>query len=286
MRAYGFTPEEEPVPEEIAVLTETMERYVAPESINSLLADLEARGIRTSTGTVWSRPTLRRRWADPRLRKLVGWRLWDKVQKKMKATKSTAGAPGRRYLATGGKARCWNCGQPLRAQPNDTGQRGYACRSQPGSKACGKVRIMAEPFETTVTTALLARLVSPHIRAQLQAHAEEVTSLPERRESAAQRLRELAEDYAAGEISREFMRESEAHARKRIADLDEAMRHGERLGALLDITPEFLAERWQAMSLDERRDMLDVVVDFIEVFPATKPGSNARDDDRVKIHWR
>ena len=49
--------------------------------------------------------------------------------------------------------------------------------------------------------------------------------------------------------------------------------------------PAVIREGWDLMTLDERREVIDLYVEAVVIAPA-KPGTRKFDSDRVTIHWR
>jgi hypothetical protein len=286
MRPYGFTNEGEPVPDEIDVLVGALRAHDSGESINEILRRFDEDGIRTSQGKPWRRPGLKRRLKDPRLRDLAGDpELWDRVVEQL-ARRSRAVVRGRRYLYTGGKARCGICGHPLQAQPNNNRQRGYACRKMPGTDACGSIRISADHLEAEANATVLAHAGSPVIRRQLAASAADLAAIPDRIASARRQLDELAEDYANGDISRDFAATASARVEHRIAELTAAGARGVLVTNVLEMSPEGLAGAFEDSSLEDQREIIDVFLEYVEVGRQTRVGYTGIDRDRLDFHFR
>jgi site-specific DNA recombinase len=112
-------------------------------------------GILTTTGKEWTKTTVRRMLLSPRiagLRQLGAETfpaMWEPIiteqdHLRLRARYGSPGkAVGRRYLLTGGIARCGVCTGPLIARPKADGRRCYVC----DSRGCGKIRVLAAPVE-------------------------------------------------------------------------------------------------------------------------------------------
>jgi site-specific DNA recombinase len=219
--------------------------------------------------------------------------VWEQVRRVLDGRAHTKRRTRRRYLLTGGIARCGRpeCGAPLGAQQRQTrsGDKTsltpyYLCLP-PLRGGCSRLGIVAEPFEQHVVDALLDELDKPAFLAAFATDDHE----PEREHVAGElaaveaRRGELARLVAARDMTTDEWREARA-----VLDADQA-----RLSAALvsvpppavNVDPGIIREGWQAMTLDERRQIVNMFIEQVVINPA-KPGTRRFDPSRVTIEWR
>nr|WSZ96866.1 recombinase family protein [Streptomyces sp. NBC_00857] len=198
------------------------------------------------------------------------------------------------YLFTGtGTVDCGLCGNGFTASPSNSGSRGYRCGTStpqhPGG--CGKVRIVAEPFEVYVAEHVLAELAKPKVRDQLLAAQvallEEAETLRRQAEADRQKQKELGREYgdsstmsmaafksADKELSRRIL-ENSAEARRL-----EQVKHAP-LGGVSD-----LVRWWKHAPLAGKRGVVVLLLDKVTVYQAASRGSRTVDSNRVALTWR
>jgi DNA invertase Pin-like site-specific DNA recombinase len=143
------------VPREAKVIREIAKRLLKGESMNSIAADLNARGIPAARGRQWNTTTVRKTITKPSIAGLrvhngehytATWKpildrhVWDRIQVLLSEQVSTVRgqdgkehtrrrmkAQSRRYLLTSGLARCALCGAALIAQTRVNKQPIYTC---------------------------------------------------------------------------------------------------------------------------------------------------------------
>jgi hypothetical protein len=179
------------------------------------------------------------------------------------------------------------CGARLVSGLNN-GNRAYICRKAPGFDGCARLAMVAGPLEALIVEAVLLRFDSPEFAEALNRRdapedddgaAEEVTA-------AQGRLAELAEMWAAGEITRaEWMT-----ARRSLeAAVEAAQRRVSRrrpTTALDGVNgPGALRAAWPELPVSRQRAVLAAVIDRIVVGPARR-GYNRFDGERVNVIWR
>ncbi len=180
-RPYGYLVDGRTLhPDEVPYVREAARRVLAGESLRSVAADFNARGVRTVTGRTWSTRSLRAFLISARIsgqREYHGtivakaeWpaiispaetaRLRTSLTDPARRTTRTV----RRYLLAGGLLRCGLCGAVLISRPRADGARRYICPKVPGREGCGGIAILADPLETFVRDAVLYRLDTPELR--------------------------------------------------------------------------------------------------------------------------
>jgi hypothetical protein len=170
----------------------------------------------------------------------------------------------------------------------NNGNRAYICRKAPGFDGCSRLAMVADPLEDLIIEAVLRLSDSPEFaeaRARRDAPddddgaAEEITA-------AQARLAELAEMWAAGEITRaEWMT-----ARKTLeAAVEAAQRRVSRRRPTTALDgldgPGALRAAWPELPVSRQRAVLAAIVDRVVIAPARR-GYNKFDAGRVDVTWR
>lgn len=298
-RPYGF---EAPgdgtlvvVEAEAAVIREAAGRLLAGDSLHSIVQDLNDRGVATAQGAAWRTQTLRRilsAWTVAGRREHKGqdagpavWRaiLDLDTHRRLRAVildpARTRALPARVALLAG-LARCGRCGGKLVTQRRQSGARVYVCMSNLGG--CGRLSVQADPLEELVVEAVLQAVDSPRL-AEVAAEVE--AGDDDEAVNARARMTELAEMWAAGDITREEW----AAARKRLEAVVDASERRTAQATRRSVLAPFatgggLREAWSGMSLDMRRSIVSAVVDLVVVNPTEQRGPRF-DSERVDIRW-
>lgn len=307
-RPFGFEGDRKTVrKDEAKLIKEAAKRILSGESLRSVAADWNDRGIKTVTGKDWSQQVLRRIMTSGRIAglrehkgEIVGEAEWEPIiddvthnrlrTRLLDPARRTTKTNARKYLLTG-IAVCGNCGAKLVARPREDGARRYACVSGPGFGGCNTIFRMAEPVEDLVTEAVFEALDTPELTKQLHAQAdsrsEEAELLDAIREEEA-KLEELATDHYDKRLitKAEYLSVRDGiqgridNLRRELAKLDQ--------GTVLAHLPsggKALRQRWEERGLDWRRAVVSTVVDSVKVHPAVK-GNNRFDPTKVEIVWR
>lgn len=303
-RPYGFNDDRRTHRSgEAEVIREVAQRIVSGETIRGVVADLNNRDINTVSGAPWTATTLRRILTAPRTAGLrqhqgvtVGKAEWkgiinETTHHQLRAIlldpERRTNQSARKYVLTG-YAHCALCGAKLVARPRSDKRRSYVCSTGPGFTGCGRIRVLADELERHVAE-MIVEAVDSDALAAADAVEPTVDDLATTAEIARieSEMDALADDYANGVVSREMFSKAAARLDARKVDAQRALSTsatvGRRVGVLTDPTP--MGERWANMNFDQRRVVLDVVVDQVVVGPAVK-GRNRFDPDRVSVVWR
>jgi site-specific DNA recombinase len=263
-RPYGFESDRKTIrEEEAAVIRECARRLLAGESLRSLCADLNERGVPTVKGAEWKTQTLRRILGSGRIsgqrehhEELVSKAEWPpiiptaqtaRIRALMNDPVRRTNRSARRYLLVR-LLRCGLCGATLVSRPRDDGQRRYICAKGPNYAGCGRIYIVADDLEAFVVEAVLYRLNSPVLASALNAsHRDADDSVwQEQADEAAAQLGELAEAYGSLAITlsewlaaRNPIEQRLNAAKKRLAKLSRADVLDGHVG-----DPSGLRERW------------------------------------------
>ena len=279
---------------------------LAGGSLRSIVADWNARGVRSVRGGDWTNHTLRRVLTSARIAGLRSYRgevvadaAWPAIvdrstHERLQAilldpNRNARPGPARRYLLTG-FGLCGLCGVRLVARPRDDKRRCYVCAGGANNRGCGKIRVLADPLEELVAEAVIVALSSPAFARALEETRAEPSGpdVIEDLRADEDALEQLATDhYADRRISRrEFMA-----ARRVLEDRIDAARRmlvvGSDSAILAEVPSSSKALRrwWEAADIDSRRSLLSTVVDTVTVGPAVR-GRNRFDSERVSISWR
>lgn len=309
VRPYGYRPlgdgALEVVEAEAEVVWEAARRLLGGESPYGICADLNRRGVPTVKGAQWRTQTLRRILTSPTTAgyrehhgEVVGRAGWSAILdeitwRRLRAviqdpTRARARAhPARSYLLSGGIARCGRCGMPLHAQRRQDGARVYACVPGPDKGGCGKISVRADPLEEVVAEAVMVALDGPELARAVARRTDDEDDGAGEEEGLEARLAELAEMWAAGEITRaEWL----AARRSLEARLEAARRRQARRMRTTALDPYVgregsLRAAWPSLTLDQRRAVVSSVLEQVTVGPAARRGPKF-DLSRIDLVWR
>ena len=306
-RPFGYRADRRTVePIEAAAVREAVARVLAGDSLRSVAADWNARGITAVSGGPWSIQVLRRMLMSARLSgqrsyhgEIVATGDWEPIITPEQTARLRAHLDDpdrltrrtvRRYLLSGGLLRCGLCDAVLVARPRAGGERRYICAKGPGQPGCGKIGVMADPLEALVAEAVLYRLDTPELAAALAGAAAEDAEASATADGLAtdqDQLAELARAYGERLITlAEFLA-----ARKPIeARIDAAKRRLSRLTRTTAIdgyvgASASLRAAWADLPLTRQRAIVAAVLDRAVVRSAVR-GRTRFDPDRVEPVWR
>jgi site-specific DNA recombinase len=305
------------VESEASVLRSAADKVLAGWSLSNVAAELTGSGVRGGNGGTITYKTLNKMLTNPTVAgqrahqgRIVGpavWPpildmpTWQAVRAKLSKPRAVRMSSGgtyevtehqygahstrsrRRFLLTGGITLA-PCGAPMSAQRRKVKGRRlpalYFC------KADHCAGIMADGLENHVRDKLLTELDKPEFLAGLSADGDS-----ERRKAALDGLEaverqrnELAEMWATpGELTAAEWRT----ARRALAEQEQALQ-AELVAIptpLVNIDISQVRAAWPSMTLDEKREMIEMFIEHVIIKPA-KPGARAFDRDRVSIAWR
>lgn len=310
-RSFGFERDGETVRlAEARVAREGRDRALAGEPMRAIAADLNARGVLTareadlaergltSEGVMWSGTAVRDMLLNPRLAGLrvhrgavVGAGSWAAVfedgQRELLVAvladpaRRTTRARARAHLLVGFVV-CGRdgCGTVLRTRKASSGPaRDYSCQPEPGRGGCGRLTIREAALDAYVTEAALVRAESGGVQ---PAETDASAALLDTIAACDVRLAEAADDEANDRITREQLHVKTTVLRRRQDEAHAALVAAQR--QRLAFESAGLRERWSGMVLDQRRAVLDALLERIVVRPA-RPG-RVFDPSRVEIIWR
>lgn len=318
-RPYGYEPDGvtirdgrvEGTNDERQVIRDAVDAVLAGVPVRAIAADLNARGVPTSTGKAWHPNVLGNLLASPRIAGkrvhqavVVGDAVWpgiiDEITHKrvvaVLASRSPMGRRGRTPWLLTGLVACGRCHANLVGNTEArTGTRRYVCRKGPGQRGCGGLVVKANDIEAALGIFATDRLADAKARAAAVVGPDDADDIADLDEIAVMRA-EAAEDRARGPRNGGLDREGYNAA---IAALDRRQRDVEaRLAAKVrDVVrfdfidaDEFAGRSWLDYTPAEKRRVLDAMIERVNVGPASVRGLNRFEVERVdpdtRIVWR
>lgn len=296
--------------DEATIIRRCVKLAIAGRSIRTLAAELNRAGVKTTAGNDWSCGPLKQMLTSARIvgkrvhhGVVVGDAAWPAIideatHKRLVAIVATRAPIGRRgrttWLLTG-LLRCSRCGANLQADTDRHGIRRYVCRAGPGQKGCGRLGIRAENVEELLGDLATERLADVEARRHAAVGPDDSDELAALDEIAAMRV-EAADDralgVAKGGISRGAYNDLVAGLDRRQAMIEAALAGKVRDVAPLDFVAAegFVGRAWSDLDVDDRRHVLDALIDHVTVAPATTLGSKTFEPGRITkpglIVWR
>ena len=306
-RPFGFKSDRLSLnPAEVELIREASGRVLAGETVRSVCADWNARGIATVTGKPWHPHVLKSLLCSARIAGLrehhgvvTAKAMWPAIitEDEHRRLRAMLTDPGRRtnaarlprsYLLSGGIARCGLCGAALVARPRDDKRRAYVCARGPGFTGCGKIRVLADPLEDLVVEAVMLRLDTPELTAAMaEAEGDGEREASEAIAADEAKLAELADLWDAGEITRAEWMRLRAKVEERL-EANQRILGQPRPATVLDGLAgksAGLRAAWSGLSFERRRAVVSTVVEQVVVGPAVR-GRNRFDPGRVDVTWR
>lgn len=301
-RPYGYEADFVTVREdEAAEIRQMADRVLAGATLTSIIRDLEARKVPTVTEVRWSNYVVKRILTSARVAglrihrgKIVGDAVWPAIitpemSQRLRAilldpARRHVQAP-RRYLLTGGVARCGLCGAALVARPRADKTRCYVCATGPQFSGCGKIRQVAEPLESYVTELLLHRASQVEFSID---RTDPASGLVAQLSDTEERKSRLAADfYVSGDLTdASQFRAASSALDARISDLRSKLAQHTRRAAAVDLTgnPRTLAARWPMLDVDTRVTVVRGHVAAVVVGSAIR-GDNRFQPDRIAVEF-
>ena len=298
VRSFGFEEDRVTVREDEAeIIREMTNRVVAGETLMALVADLDARGIRSSHGNPWDNTSLKNLLIRPincgrityktnpetggkavvgRLpgKPMVGEEDFDQVCAIFAARRR--GRPTRYLCAALAVCGAPGCGFPLygRAQkamkpyPDGSVRRHYWCVRSVGG--CGKTSIDQRALDKAVSTLVIEILSDPRNTAAIETAAREIASEAARLDLAIAEAEDVAEALAdrlgRGELALNRYDVAIKPLDQRIAKLKAEREAVSRPGyspagqVPLEASREQWQRRWDAADDKEKRDLLKMAL--------------------------
>jgi DNA invertase Pin-like site-specific DNA recombinase len=320
-------------PDQAAVIRRIADAICAGRSVSSIAAELNADGVPTAMGGIrWRNGAVRSVVSKPAIAGLrahngviVGKARWKAIltEARWKAVQRAMGsavvydvngrarkAPrahrsrGRRWLLTGGLARCGNCGAPMivggqRRRESAVAVDGrrwepaYQCHTLSGPDACRSVSVNpASLVEEVVVATVLDAVESGRIAAKITDTPDpERARLRGMLHDAEDTMHRAAELRGSGDIDWSTWESMHWPAKARADGAREA------LAAMTDPevdlpAPDQIRKRWERLTLRQRRAFLERYLDRVEIKPSRVKGGDrsggqwARIAERLTPVWK
>jgi site-specific DNA recombinase len=308
-RPYGYEDDGVTVrPAEAAEVLRASEAILRGVSLRGLAADLNARGLTTSTGGRWRQDTVRKVLLRPRNAGLmehrgevVGPAAWAAIVPEdiWRGAVALLNSPARRTQLSSvrrwlgsGLYKC-HCGALVRSYSNGTGRDwshvAYACTS--GVKHLTR---KADEVDDLVTEFLIERLRRPGAAEVLDGPAAQDTS-DDRVQVAALRARldELAALFAAGDLNASQLRTASALLQRQLTEAESRIADSSRTQVLVGLVDQAdPAAAWAGLDIDRRRAVIHHLM-TVTLLPSGKgrrkgwkPGESYFDPSTVRIDWK
>lgn len=306
MRPYGYATNQRTrvIDEEIERGDAAADEILKPDAtLSSLVAEWNVRGYTTVTGRPWTEAAMRRMLLNPANAGLLEdgspapWPAMftpdkqGRVREKLEdpARRTGGDLDGRVYLLTGdARAVCALCQTPLISNPSAPGVRSYVCSTKPRAGGCGRIRVQADPLENCVGTHVCARISADMdgpgtiLRAHEKLRSDAIRARSQA-DTAKDAVKAMAGEFAVGGVTKDAYLEVMGHAERLASEAVEL----ERLAAVdLPHTVDDIADWWNHAKMEDRRVLVDIFIERIQISPAVVRGSRVFDEGRVTIEWR
>ncbi len=273
----------EVVEKEAAAIREAVRRVLAGETLSAVVRDWNQRGLTTANGGPWRVNSLSSLLVQPRLvdsPPIITAEMHARLVELHASRRKGPRRATRRYLLTG-LLRCWRCGATLRGTTRAPGADVYLCPGPPHG-GCSGTAVTADLAEDSVSELVLARLGSPELRSLRVDDGLAAEELSTHR----QRLQDLGELWASGEVTREEWLSLKRSIGRRAQRAEAEVARVARITALQSVAGDAatLRSRWPEMSIDARRSIVQAALDHVVVLPAGSPKRVFR-SERLRPVW-
>ena len=302
-RPFGYEADGVTVrPDEAAEVLAATERIIDGRSLRSVAADMNRRGVATSTGVEWKPSELRRLLLRPRNAGLmvhhgepVGEAEWEAIVPEdlwlacravlTDDRRRTNRGSGRRWLG-GGLYLCGLCGARMRSSTDGPGHRNYTCTL---SKHVARRANQVDEF---VTEVVLERLRAPDAAEVFAPEAPDTSGLHVEAQGIRERLSELSRMYADGAIDGGQLAEATGRLRDKLEDVNRRIGAASSANVLASFRDADPAEVWETLDLERRRAVIDTLM-TVHIHkgrkgrpPGWKPGEPYFDPSSIEVEWK
>jgi site-specific DNA recombinase len=299
-KLYGYKREHDPEtgalvrqvpdPDEAEIVREIAHRFLSGESRYAVVDDLNARGV---SDRPWNANRLTRILSNPgyiakRVHRgevigdadwepLIDQATFDAIGERLAHPGARGGHDVRHLLS--GIARCGRCGGPMYCGKAG-GKLTYECKPGRGHLARNQ-----EHLDAYVTAMILERLATIDLDDLGAEHPDAIEARAEAAEMR-ERISDAADKFAAGEISSSTLAKVEANLTPKIRAAEKRGRAAAVPPNVGDLAGEGVDARWDALSIEQQREIVRLLLD-VTVLPDTRPrGSRGFDSDAVRLEWR
>jgi site-specific DNA recombinase len=298
------------VQEEARIIREAAQRVLDGDTLRSIVIDLNKRSVPAPRANLWTRRTLKVILTNPRIAGLRQHRaaivgeadwpaildrdIWERLRNVLLSPdRGPARTTSHRYLLSG-LIFCGKCDRRLVGMPYPNGTRAYGCFIGTTYRGCGGVRRAAEPVESLVRDAIYSLFDgNPELVRTLEVtdneDTRELRTLYERLVDDTSALGELTYDYYVNrEMTKsQFGRSKEAlEYRIGATSREMAQLESDRLMTTVltsVIASENVRDAWENAMLDQRRQLIDMLVSRIVVLPQA---TSRFDPHSILIEWK
>lgn len=291
-----------PDAEQAPLIREAVKRVLAGDSIRSVAASWNDRGIPAPRGGKWVAATIKqmlKRPSNAGLRsfrgEVVGKSNAEPIYDEATHTRlmalfadptRTSGAVGNapKYLLSA-IAVCGRCGGKMRrlvgshnAKTGKTTQPAYSCRD------CFKIRRKQTLVDEVVTAAVVGRLQRPDLLAELT--AGDPGALEDSRQALATleaRLALAADQFADGDITGAQLKRITERIKPQTQEAKRRIDTATPRNGISDMAGADAAAKWAAASIDSQRTIVDTLM-AVTIMPTT-PGK-PEEPELIKIDWK
>lgn len=305
-RPYGYLAGCKGINEaEAVIVRELIARTINGWSFNQLAIDLNKRGITTQHGRPWNGLKVRnilthKRYAgvrehngneyDAQWPAIVDLDTWEQLQAAIASRRSLykQRGPARKFLLTG-FTLCGRCGQRMNTKPKQqrdgTYRTQYVCyRRDNGTDlvGCGGVCRLVAPVDLLISEAIIYRLETDAFDAALAGSENPNADLKEllaQQRRQAERLQEIRDDYATGELEKKEYQNLLATAQLRLDDLSQQV---DRLTASTSVAHlprgHRAREAWESSTLIQKRHIIETLIESVVIMPSPAASSLRPDE--------
>jgi site-specific DNA recombinase len=290
------------------------QRYQQGWALRRIARALNEKGVPTRSGGVWEDPTVRAALATPHqvgarvfegelvgggnIQPLIPLQMYERTMAAFEARKGkpSGGRPPRVPL-TGRHVRCGTCGGPMYARyAHRAGDLYFQCRRRALGLCHRGPAVRAAWLVPEVERRLLARVRNGRTRAKARPLSVAIDSIAQEVKRLEEGLGRLASLYASDELLEEEYREARKAQLTRLSRAQERLARA-RTRAEASVRSEAVSqalrglsgvgeEGWAALSVEAKRDIVDVLVESVTVYPKEEPRNRWAGPHTIRIEWR
>ncbi|MEU8968999.1 recombinase family protein [Streptomyces monashensis] len=196
------------------------------------------------------------------------------------------------YLLVDGACTCGKCTSALQGARTNAGTPGYRCRpkDKDGRGGCGEVRMDAELLENHVGENVVAELLKPGIRKQILKAQDAIRDQVKQMETDVVELEgrreEAAALYGQRQISSDAFVAADREITANLKSTRSRLRYAEQMANFSLGAAKDLVRWWNTAPSASKRAITRLLLEKIEVFPASARGVRTVEPGRVVLHWR
>jgi hypothetical protein len=309
-RLYGFDDQSRRRlrDDEVGPLRQMVSRALAGQSNEDVAVWANGEGYRGTLGGEWKDASVGRLFRNPAIAGLrydengelvdaghpgaITREEFEALQEREQRRKAGDAAPPYDYLYNGGASTCGKCGWALQGARTNAGTPGYRCRPKDknGRGGCGEVRIDAELLENHVGEYVAAELLKPGIRDQiLRAQVivrKRVKDLKREIQELEARRTEAGKLYGQRQISKDALVAADNEITSALKATRSRLRYAEQMADFSLGNAKDMVRWWNTAPAASKKAVSMLLLEKVEVFPASARGVRTVEPGRVVLHWR